>query len=109
MTFFEKYQNLNPDEIHNVHHAVPKEWLEYGNITWEGLHSIENLRGIPKTITETFGADLHQSTINKLWLEQKKSWRVTYGGDLKKVSKDELLQFATKVDEMIGHFFWPPE
>ncbi len=26
----EKYQNLSPDDIYNVHHAVPKEWLEYG-------------------------------------------------------------------------------
>jgi len=24
-TFFEKYKNLSPDDIHNVHHAVPKE------------------------------------------------------------------------------------
>ncbi len=42
-----------------------------GDISLQELHSIENLRGIPKTITETFGANLYQSTISRLWNTQK--------------------------------------
>ncbi|MEM1323657.1 MAG: hypothetical protein AAGG75_25575 [Bacteroidota bacterium] len=48
LTFKKEFPEVY-DNVHQVHHAVPKKVYEryHGIITREELHSIENLRGIP--------------------------------------------------------------
>lgn len=81
-----------------VHHAVEqKAMTRYPNaeITREEMHSLENLRGIPKE----YSADLHQSALRKDWNRFYK--------ENPNATKEQLLEYATKMDEKYGHMFEP--
>lgn len=85
-----------------VHHAVEQQVLK----KWPGLfddvfmHSIDNLRGIPKSLNNT----LHLSSIRKDWNRfydlYKKSGTTP--------SKQSVLDYAKHIDKKYGHLFDPP-
>jgi len=60
------------------------------------MHSLENLRGIPKELNPEF----HLRSIRKDWNEWYKANPAP--------TKQELLDFATHVDNKYGHLFVPP-
>jgi hypothetical protein len=82
-----------------VHHAVerqaPQRYPDAG-ISQSELHSLENLRGIPKEAN----ARLHLSQIRKEW---NRFYR-----ENPTASKQQLLDFATWIDDAFGHLFIPP-
>jgi hypothetical protein len=81
-----------------VHHAVEQQTLKrYPGIVSEvEMHSIENLRGIPKEIS----SDLHQSQIRREWNQ--------FYRQNPNASKQQLLQKATEIDAKYGSQFKPP-
>ena len=60
------------------------------------LHSLENLRGIPKTSNP----ELHLSRIRKQWNEFYRTHP--------NPTKRQLLDFATRIDDELGQLFNPP-
>lgn len=108
----ETFSNLRANKTGNltgnveVHHAVPQVFERvFGIMSKEELHSIENLRGIPRTIPE-LNRKMHQSWINRMWngfiVDNETALQ---NGTLK---KEKLLEFAKFIDEQVGFFFWPP-
>ncbi|MBP1127130.1 MULTISPECIES: PAAR domain-containing protein [Pseudomonas] len=95
-TFFE----ANPSQKGKVvvHHAVEQQVQKRypGVVKNEELHSLENLRGIPKEQN----SELHLSFIRKEW---NKFYRETPSA-----TKQQLLDKATEIDNMIGSQFAPP-
>ena len=82
-----------------VHHAVERQASEIRyptEVSSSQLHSIENLRGIPNEIN----SDVHLSQIRKLWNE---FYRTNPAA-----TQAELLESATKIDDMFGACFLPP-
>jgi len=96
-TFFTANPSVSPPDT-VVHHAVEQQIMNRypGVATPEQLHSIENLRGIPKSLNNT----LHLSEIRIAW---NKFYRTH-----KTATLDELLDYATKLDDEFGHLFDPP-
>lgn len=96
-TFFDANPGVDPKET-VVHHAVEqKVHRAYeGVITPEQLHSLENLRGIPKSIN----SDIHLSQIRKAW----NKFYATHENP----TIEELLEYATGLDDKFGHLFDPP-
>jgi hypothetical protein len=86
-----------------VHHAVEQQVMrKFPNVVAPNeMHSLENLRGIPKGETNN---EVHLSDIRKEW---NRFYR-PYLASGTKPSKDELLQFATKMDDKHGQRFNPP-
>ncbi|WP_344870780.1 hypothetical protein [Allokutzneria multivorans] len=85
-----------------VHHAVEQQVLKYfpGVVQTEEMHSLENLRGIPKGPTNNL---VHLSAIRKAWNRFYKPFR-----DSNTVpSKQQLLDFATMIDDQYGTSFNP--
>lgn len=83
-----------------VHHAVEQQVLKKwpGLFSKEFMHSLENLRGIPKELNNT----LHLSDIRKEWNQFYKTFKdVT-------PSKDDVLEYAVYIDKKYGHLFNPP-
>jgi hypothetical protein len=95
-TFFAHYPDARRDLV--VHHAVEQQVLtKYpGLITEAELHSIENLRGIPNDIN----TELHLRNI-------RKEWKLFYA-EHPQVTKQQLLDKATEIDNKFGHLFHPP-
>ncbi|MCX8804109.1 RHS repeat-associated core domain-containing protein, partial [Vibrio parahaemolyticus] len=81
-----------------VHHAVEQQVCErYPGIIKESeMHSLENLRGIPKEVN----SKLHLSKIRKEW---DKFYRQNPNPN-----KQQLLNKATEIDDMFGAQFNPP-
>ena len=82
-----------------VHHAVERQAPQRypsADITPSEMHSLENLRGIPKEAN----ARLHLSQIRKEW---NRFYR-----ENPTATKQQLLDFATRIDDMFGHLFIPP-
>jgi hypothetical protein len=96
-TFFEAYPELHKAVV--VHHAVPQKVLdEYrGLVSWQEMHSLENLRGIPISLNP----DVHLSKIRKRWEQFYKAHANV------PPTKQQLLDFATKIDKEFGHLFVP--
>lgn len=96
-TFFEAHPELK-GKGYWVHHAVEQQSLKlYPNaVTPSEIHSLENLRGIPPEIN----ADVHLSKIRMLWDD--------FYIDHPNATRQELLDFATKVDDLHGAQFDPP-
>ncbi|MGA2126145.1 MAG: hypothetical protein ABSG76_08330, partial [Xanthobacteraceae bacterium] len=94
-TFFKAYPDLEGKV--QVHHAVEQAMLERhpGVVTWQELHSLENLRGIPNASKD----DLH---LSKLRIEWNRFYRMKPNP-----TKEELLRYATELDMMYGHLFIP--
>lgn len=96
--FFDAYPELE-NKVH-VHHAVEQQVLKkhYPNldISWNEMHSLDNLRGIPDEVN----GELHLSKIRTEW---NKFYR-----NNPDATKQELLDKATEIDEKFGHQFTPP-
>ncbi|ESY09653.1 MULTISPECIES: hypothetical protein [unclassified Mesorhizobium] len=95
-TFLREYPELI--DIVFVHHRIEQKVLKryIGIISQEMMHSLENLRGIPKELNST----LHLSTIRREW---DAFYRQNPTTTLKK-----LLEKATEIDQKYGHLFNPP-
>ena len=85
-----------------IHHAVEQDVMkEYpGVCKWEEINSWENLRGIP----EDFNKRAHLSYIRVQW---NKFYRA-HPAASKPPTKQELLDYATKIDRALGSVFDPP-
>jgi len=94
-TFIEAHPELDGKVW--VHHAVPQKALALypDSVTNEEIHSLENLRGIPLESNR----EVHLSRITSEWNAFYNTHRVA--------SKQELLDFATKIDSRYGHLFIP--
>lgn len=97
-TFFAKYPGLKGDVV--IHHAVERQALKlYPGVLTEGkLHSLENLRGIPKHLD----ASLHKSHIAREWND---FYRLNPASTM---TEQKLLAKATDIDRKFGHLFRPP-
>jgi hypothetical protein len=95
-TFLDRHPDLEGKVV--VHHAVEQQVANRypGLVSPAELHSYENLRGIPKTVNAT----LHQSEIRKAW---NRFYR-----EHPQPTKDDLLDQATRIDDLHGHEFDPP-
>ena len=83
-----------------VHHSVEQQVLTKpqtkGLFTYEEMHALENLRGIPKEIN----SDIHLSRIRKEWNRFYK--------EVPNPTKQQLLDKAAEIDSKFGHLFNPP-
>ena len=95
-TFFEENPNLRDQVV--VHHAVEQQVQTNfpGVVSNSEMHSLENLRGIPKSSNGT----MHLSDIRRIWNAYYKA--------VPNPSKEELLNIATQIDDMYGSQFQPP-
>ncbi|WP_254618369.1 RHS repeat-associated core domain-containing protein, partial [Vibrio metschnikovii] len=95
-TFFEA--NPDTDGAVVVHHAVEQQVLKrYPDVVSESeMHSLENLRGIPKEVN----SDVHLSKIRKEW---NRFYR-----ENPSPTKQQLLDKATEIDDKFGAQFNPP-
>lgn len=95
-TFFNQYPTLEGKVI--VHHAVEQQVQRRypGLVSDSELHSLENLRGIPKEKNN----ELHLSKIRKEWNRFYKT--------NPNPSKEDLLKKATEIDLKLGGEFKPP-
>jgi hypothetical protein len=95
--FFEQNPELEGKVV--VYHAVEQQVLTKpqtkGLFTYEEIHSIDNLRGIPKEIN----SDLHLSKIRKEWNRFYKEFPNP---------KQQILDKAADIDKKFGHLFNPP-
>ena len=96
----ETFRAANPEIADSVvvHHAVEQQAMrkyDAAGITLNQMHSLENLRGIPKTVN----GPLHLSAIRKEW---NRFYR-----EHPSATQDELLAFATRLDEKYGSHFNP--
>ncbi len=95
-TFFQAHPETKGNVV--VHHAIEQQVLvRYpGLVTEAELHSLQNLRGIPKELNP----DLHLSQI-------RKAWNAFYRAN-PSPTRQGLLDQATKIDQEFGHLFVPP-
>ncbi|WP_084566675.1 RHS repeat-associated core domain-containing protein [Chryseobacterium piscicola] len=95
-TFFNAFPELEGEVI--VHHAIEQQVLKRypAVILPQEMHSLENLRGIPKSINN----DVHLSQIRKIWNKFYKKYP--------NPSKQQLLDQATIIDQKFGSQFSPP-
>ena len=100
---FDDYHPEYEDRHKVVHHAVEQVVLSKypGVVTPEEMHSIENLRGIPAEVN----SEVHLSEIRKMWNRFYKEHRRQGAPP----TKQDLLDFATHVDQTLGQHFIPPE
>jgi hypothetical protein len=95
-TYFETYPGLEGKVV--VHHAVEQQALKRygGEVSAREMHSLENLRGIPKTDNP------------KLHLKQiRREWDAFYR-EHPNATREQLLEHATRIDDKFGHLFDPP-
>ena len=94
--FFEENPDLRGEVV--VHHAVERQsQARYpGVVSSSEMHSLENLRGIPKKSNSR----LHLSEIRKEWNKFYKNNQ--------NATKQQLLDKATEIDGMFGSQFTPP-
>lgn len=97
-TFFKAFPKLKGKVV--VHHAVEQQVLKKypGLFDDDFIHSLENLRGIPKELNN----DLHLSKIRKEWNKFYKRFDGTTPTRL------QVLRYKNKIDKMFGHLFNPP-
>lgn len=95
-TFFAAHPALRDKVI--VHHAVEQQVLKRypGLFTETEIHSLKNLRGIPKSISP----DLHLSKIRRAWNEFYRAHPSP--------KKQDVLDFAARLDRQFGAVFEPP-
>jgi RHS repeat-associated protein len=99
-TFFEAYPELEGEVV--VHHAVEQQTLtEFpGVMTEEEIHSLENLRGIPKALN----SEVHLSQIRLEWNRFYEPFRASGTAP----TRAQLLQKAAEIDADYGSQFTPP-
>ena len=95
-TFFDANPDAKGDVV--VHHAVEQQVQKRypGLVSDSEIHSLENLRGIPKSIN----SDVHLSKIRKEW---NRFYRTNANP-----SQQQLLDKATEIDNKFGSQFNPP-
>ncbi|WP_337165881.1 RHS repeat-associated core domain-containing protein [Vibrio fluvialis] len=95
-TFFDANPDAKGDVV--VHHAVEQQVQKRypGLVSDSEMHSLENLRGIPKSIN----SDVHLSKIRKEW---NRFYRTNANP-----SQQQLLDKATEIDNKFGSQFNPP-
>ncbi|WP_124596581.1 hypothetical protein [Burkholderia stagnalis] len=95
-TFFAANPGLEGQVV--VHHAVEQQVLTRypGTVSASEMHSLENLRGIPKTVNW----ELHLSQIRREWNQFYRS--------NPNATQQQLLQKATEIDMKYGNQFNPP-
>ncbi|MCA1194497.1 MULTISPECIES: hypothetical protein [unclassified Saccharopolyspora] len=96
-TFFENHPELEGKVV--VHHAVEQassRRYPEADLSMAEMHSYDNLRGIPKEENNS----LHLSEIRHEWDEFYEQHPTA--------TKEQLLDFATHVDNKYGHRFTPP-
>ena len=84
-----------------IHHAVPRAVQDSrypGLITFEQLHSLENLRGIPNALRHG-NVSLHQHITNQ--------WAAFYQA-FPTATLTDVLNFTKQIDDEFGHLFIPP-
>ena len=95
--FFKEHPELRGEVW--VHHGVEQQVLTKpqtkGLFSYEEMHSLDNLRGIPKEIN----SDLHLSKIRKEWNKFYK--------EFPNPTKEQLLQKRLDIDKKYGHLFKP--
>lgn len=101
-TFDEHYPEFKETEK-VIHHAVEQSVLHKypGVVSEEEMHSVDNLRGIPKEVNN----DVHLRQIRKRWNRFYKDF--ARRGETP--TQRDLLDFATKIDQELGDQFIPPE
>lgn len=94
--FFDKHPGLRGKVV--VHHAIEQQARKRypGTISSKDMHSIGNLRGIPKERN----ARLHLSALRKEWNEFYRTHPTA--------TRAELDEFAEKMDKKYGDEFQPP-
>ncbi|KAI3349178.1 hypothetical protein [Clostridium botulinum] len=96
--FFDEYPDLEGKVV--VHHGVEQQVLKkpqtQGLFTPKEMHSLDNLRGIPKQIN----SDLHLSKIRKEW---NRFYR-----EFPNPTKEQLLNKRLEIDNKYGDLFNPP-
>ncbi len=96
--FFDEYPDLEGKVV--VHHGVEQQVLKKpqtkGLFTEAEMHSLDNLRGIPKEIN----SDLHLSKIRKEW---NRFYR-----EFPNPTKEQLLNKRLEIDKKYGDLFNPP-
>jgi hypothetical protein len=100
LTFFKAHPELKGKVV--VHHAVEQQAVNKrfpGLVTQDELHSLENLRGIPKDQND----ELHLSQIAKEWNEFYRN------NPASTMTKQKLLDKASEIDRRYGHSFLPPK
>lgn len=108
---YQDYHKLTDEEMDalQIHHGVPQQIVNkpgWQNIvTPEELNSPEILRGIPKDVADPVtGKLIHQSNIAKEW----NAFYRKYDVELKRPpTKAELLEHASRVDDLYGGLFNP--
>lgn len=95
--FFNEFPELTKTD-YVVHHAIEQQInTRYPNLFTDAeLHSLENLRGIPKIIN----SDVH---LSKIRIE----WNKFYVANANP-TKAQVLQKAKEVDDLFGSQFYPP-
>lgn len=95
-TFFKAFPELEGKVV--IHHAVEQQVLKkYPELfTKAEIHTLENLRGIPKELNNT----LHLSKIRKYWDEFYRTFP--------NPTKQQIQDFAKFIDKEVGHMFNPP-
>ncbi|WP_438314739.1 putative T7SS-secreted protein [Streptomyces sp. HUAS TT3] len=95
-TFFNEHPDLEGKVV--VHHAIEQQTLKRypGLFKPEEIHSLENLRGIPKG---DINSRIHLSEIRVSWNE--------FYNNHPNPTRQQVLDHVTKVDDMLGHWFSP--
>lgn len=95
-TYFDTYPGLEGKVV--VHHAVEQQALKRygGEVSAREMHSLENLRGIPKTDNPK----LHLKEIRREW--------DAFYREHPNATREQLLEHATRIDDKFGHLFDPP-
>ncbi len=95
-TFFAAHPALRGKVI--IHHSVEQQVLKKypGLFTEAEIHSLKNLRGIPKSMN----LDIHLGKIRRAWNEFYRSYP--------KPTKRQVLDFAEQLDRQFGALFEPP-
>lgn len=96
-TFFDAHPNLKGEVV--VHHAIEQQALKRypGILSEDELHSLENLRGIPRDRN----SDLHLSQIRREWDQFYRE------NPANTVTKQKLLDKASEIDFKYGYLFKP--
>lgn len=94
--FFEAHPELKGKVV--VHHAIEQQVLRRypGLFSPSEMHSIENLRGIPKG---DINSRIHLSEIRVSWNE--------FYSSHPNPTRQQVLDYATQVDDSVGHWFNP--
>lgn len=95
-TFFAAHPTLRDKVV--VHHSVEQQVLKRypGLFTEAEIHSLKNLRGVPKSKNP----ELHLSKIRRAWNEFYRTHV--------RPTKQQVLDFASQLDRQFGALFEPP-